>query len=355
VKEFSPGSILLIRLSSLGDVILTTPLIRALKDRFPEAGIDFLTKKEFAQLFQSHPHIRHVHAFDTREGFWGLRALCRKIRAQGYDLIVDLHVNPRSIYISLLGGGRLVRRYRKHSFQRQVLKRFRINFLRNAGPVIQRYFTAVEDFGIEHDRLGPELYPDAGSQGRAEEILAGSSHLNEGIILGLAPGASKATKRWPPERFSEAAVRMTEGVNACIVLLGSRDDEDIARVVKDRLSSAGRDQVMDLTGRLSLLEAAAVIARLDCLISNDTALMHMATAVNTPVVAVFGPTSRELGFFPFGDNARVVEKLDLDCRPCSLHGDAVCPKGHFRCMLNISPDEVAAAGMDLVSRNREKA
>ncbi len=354
MQKIAPDSILLIRLSSLGDIILTTPLIRALSKHYPEASIDYVTKTEFAEILVDYPNIRHVYAFDSRSGFSGLRKLAKEIRSAHYDLAVDLHVNPRSIYLRTFGGARMVRRYRKRSLQRQLLRKFHINLLKDAGTVIERYFTALEDFGIAHDGLGPRLYPDAGSKQKAGELLmeCGSG---DRLLLGLAPGASRATKRWPASRFAEAAVSLAGTSRACFVLIGAGEDSPAARRVKEALSGEGNQEVIDLVGKLKLLEAAAVIEKLDLLLSNDTALMHMATAVNTPVVAVFGPTSRELGFFPFGGKARVIEKPDLDCRPCTLHGDAECPEGHFRCMNEIPADRVVEAGLELLAMKKEPA
>ncbi len=351
--EFTLASVLLIRLSSIGDIILTTPLIRALGVRYPEAAIDFVTKQEFAELLGQHPRLRRVYAFDSRRGFSGLRELAREVRSQRYDLIVDLHVNPRSLYLLSFAGAHMTRRYRKHTLKRQMLKRFRINYLKDARPVLERYFTALEDFGVYHDGLGPDIYLDAPSRERAEGILRDFIPQGGLRLIGLAPGASHGTKRWPAARFAKAALRLAEASEAGVVLLGSRQDEPVAQEVKDKLGKARALPVLDLVGKLRLLETAAVIQGLDLVISNDTALMHMAGAVKTPVVAVFGPTSRELGFFPFGENARVVEKLDLECRPCSLHGDEFCPEGHFRCMKEISADQVATAANELLALNED--
>jgi heptosyltransferase-2 len=167
-------------------------------------------------------------------------------------------------------------------------------------------------------------------------------------FLTVAPGASRPTKRWPVQGFIAAAGEAA-GPHLTVAVLGDDKDHEVAQRLVHGLSAAGT-RAVDLTGRLSLLGSAAVIERARALLTNDSGLMHVADALDVPLAAVFGPTSRELGFFPSGPNARVIERTGLACRPCTLHGDQSCPRGHHACMLELAPDEVAEAVREVMDR-----
>ena len=333
-NTIAPDSILLIRLGRLGDVILVTPLLRALHQAFPAAGIDWVVKQEYADLLQGHPCLREVIPLDTSQGLGRVLKLAREFRQRRYDLVLDLHGNPRSYIISGLSGADERRRSRKWSLRRRLLTGLGLNLLQNAPSVAWRYFTAVQDLGLTPNHTRPELHPPPEAVQHLESLLAPLPRPR----LGLAPGASRLTKRWPAASFAEAGALLARRHSGSLVLVGGVEDRAVGQEVCRLLE--GHAPVLDLTGQLSLPQAAAAIQGLDLLLSNDTGLMHVATAVNTPVVAIFGPTTRELGFFPLGPAAAVVEHPNLGCRPCSLHGSASCPKGHFRCMLELSPDRV---------------
>ena len=333
-NTIAPDSILLIRLGRLGDVILVTPLLRALHQAFPAAAIDWVIKQEYAELLLGHPCLREVIALDTRQGLGRLLKLARQLRQRRYDLVLDLHGNPRSYLLSGLSGAHQRRRSRKWSLRRRLLTGLGLNLLQHAPSVAWRYFTAVEDFGLAPDQTRPELWPPVEARQHLESLLGPQPRPR----IGLAPGASRLTKRWPAAAFAEAGAVLARRYSGSLVLVGGGEDRGTVEEVRRRLPEGL--PVLDLCGQLSLPQAAAAIQGLDLLISNDTGLMHVATAVNTPVVAIFGPTTRELGFFPLGPAAAVVELPELRCRPCSLHGSAACPRGHFRCMLELSPDRV---------------
>ncbi len=340
-------SILIVRLSSIGDIILTTPLVRALSHAFPGARIDYVLKKEYYSLIRHHPAVSRVYGLDTSQGMSGLWQLIKEIRGQRYDLILDLHVNPRSILIRELGRPLIHRHYSKLTLKRQMLRLFNINLLKNARPVLERYFSALDGMGIRYDMGCPELYVDRESEQTVETRISAAGMNASRPIIGLAPGASYVTKHWPAEGFVKAGNMLAEEMDADIMILGGRHDLEEAGQVEQGLQRTGAKKVLNLCGELALLETAAAISKLGILISNDSGLMHMATALDTPVTAVFGPTSRELGFFPCGPKAQVVE-AELDCRPCSLHGDDHCPKDHFRCMQDVTPESVVLAAKKLL-------
>ena len=347
-EPYKIRKILMVRMSAIGDIILTTPLIRAAKSAFPEATIDFLTKQKYAELLEHHPLLRRAIGFDTDQGISGLLALIGELRKEHYDLVVDLQLNPRSILVRYLCGAHMQRRALKYSLERRLLKWFRINLLKKAPPVPERYFTALEDFNVRPNGYGPEIFPSAADEQKAEALLQKAGAAGQKLI-GLAPGASRFTKIWPADRFAAAGEKLAKSLGAGIVILGGVEDSLISEQVVKKLKTNGTGPVLNLAGELSILQSTAVLKRLKLLLANDTALMHLATAVGTPVVAVFGPTTREFGFFPYSQKATVIQKAGMDCRPCSLHGDKSCPEQHFRCMLEIDPDQVAAAGSALLS------
>jgi len=225
------GRVLVVRMSAIGDVILTLAVLDALASRFPGAKIDYATKGEFAELVGSHPRIGEVWELDRGDGFAGLRALSGKVAGVGYDLIVDLHSNPRSLYLRWKGKARMSRSYRKMVLKRLLLKWVRINLLREAAPVCDRYFTALEDFGIERNGLLPRLYLDDGARSRAGARLS-ESGIGEGDgYVAIAPGASFATKRWTADGFVEAAAELAGGALAVVALGGGKDREVAERIV----------------------------------------------------------------------------------------------------------------------------
>jgi len=340
--------VLLIRMSELGDIILTTPVIRGLKTRFPGARIDYLTKVQFKEVLSLHPLVRKVIGFDSKEGILGLVRLIQDLREERYDLIVDLHINPRSILVRYFSGAWMMRSYRKYSMERRILKWFRINLLKDGGSVVERYFSALEDFGVSANGAGPELYISQADKQKARAIIE-QAGLSGRRLIGLVPGSRRRNKIWPLERFARAGEELAKEFDAGVVILGGEGEQEIAEGVYDRLKQAGIERVVNVSGKLSIMESSAVIGELELVISNDTALMHIATAVGAPVVAIFGPTTREMGFFPYSQNALVVERKGLKCRPCSLHGGDRCPKEHFKCMLEIEPEEVVEAGKRLLS------
>ena len=335
------GKVLVVRFSAMGDVILTLPVIDALRERFPGARIDYAVKREFAELVANHPGIARVWAFEDKSGFKGLRALTRELTAQRYDLVVDLHRNLRSGYVRWLGGAMMRRAYRKLSLPRILLTRTPLNFLRDAPPVSDRYFTALEDFGIGREGRRPRLFLAAGAVASAA-AARDAGGLSE--YLAVAPGARHPTKQWPAERFVEAAAGLA-GPEWAAVVLGGGSDRAVAAAVSEGLRARGV-RTLNLAGQLALSDSAAMIAGARLVLTNDSGLMHVADALDVPLVAVFGPTSRELGFFPQGPRARVVE-ADLPCRPCTLHGQARCPKGHHRCMMEIAAAAVADAAREV--------
>lgn len=358
----NPKKILIIRLSSIGDILLATPLLRALRTRFPEARLDFIVKSEFADLLRYHPAVGELYELNTKAGWPELRALGRRLREMRYDAIFDIHKNFRSRYLARAAKPQRVFRHRKHVFQRWLLVHTKINLLRNAPPIYRRYLDAAKPLNVAAaqplaDGRWLELIWREKDERAAEEQLSARHRHPHQALIGIAPGAGYFTKRWPAEYFGELTVKLIRQGNQ-VVILGGSQDADLAKKIEQAAEAATHDDkknlpLINLAGATSLLSTAAVIKRCRLLIVNDSGLMHVAEAVGTPLIAIFGSTTRELGFFPQRQTSRVIENSALSCRPCSHLGHHQCPRGHFRCMREIMPAEVWAKVQEMLLATNE--
>jgi len=339
-----PQKILVIRLSSIGDILLTTPLLRNLRKRFPDAGIDFVVKKQYIDLIDNNKNIDRIYSLDTSQGFRALKELRKQIVSNSYDLIIDIHKNFRSYYLRSFSGAEVVT-FPKFRIKRFLLVKFGINLYKEIIPVYQRYMLAVAKFGISDDGQGLDFFPTEKAKSEIRTALKQAGLKPEKLTVCLAAGASFETKRWPAEYYRKIAKRFVTEKDAQIILCGDENDRAITRPIADELAGHG----FDFAGRFTLMQTACVLEHCDLVITNDTGLVHLATALKKKTVAIFGPTTKELGFFPTGKFVRVVEHPDMPCRPCTHIGSKKCPKGHFRCMKELPPDQVWEAAMELLS------
>jgi lipopolysaccharide heptosyltransferase II len=345
---------LVIRLSSVGDIVLTSLAVRALRNRFPDSQIDFLVKEEYADLVRYNPAISRVLTFPRGGGFGELRGLRRSIRAEGYGLIADLHDSLRSRFLSI--GARHVARVNKRKLARFLLVNFHADLYAQMGgspSVAERYCEALRPFDVADDGKGLDLFvPPEVSQAANDRLEASGIDMSLPLIA-LCPGARHGNKMWPPERFADAGARIAAQHRGAVLLLGGPDDAACCRTIEQMIHAASPALgSVSLAGTISLLETAAIMDRCAIVVTNDTGLMHIAAARKRKVVAVFGPTVRQFGFFPFGAQSTVVEHPALDCRPCTAIGLPSCPRGHFKCMREIDAARVVDAAGQLLTHNR---
>ncbi|MGH7520123.1 MAG: glycosyltransferase family 9 protein [Gemmatimonadales bacterium] len=328
--------ILCVRFSSIGDVLLTTPLVRALHRRHPEAELYFVTKQAMAPLVVENPHLTQVIALGPTER---ITDLARRLRALGPTHGLDLHGSLRSAALRLLVPSSWSG-YSKRKFARTVLISTKVSLYGRHVPVPERYFEAARAAGLDVDPDGgpPEFFLAPAARERMASWL-GERGLERQPFAALAPGAAHATKRWPIHHWKELTGRLRE-LGYGLVAVGGAGDRELA-------STLGPD-VVNAAGEFTLQETGACLARAAVLVSGDTGVMHMATGVGTRVVALFGPTVELFGFFPYAQRAVVLER-DLTCRPCSAMGTERCPLGHHRCLEDLRPDQVAAAVQRLVA------
>ena len=327
---FQPDRLLLIRLSSMGDVLLATPVVRMIRKRFPETRIDVAVKKQFAPLWEGNPHINGIRTLDS-SGIGSLIRLIRTVRAGRYDAVVDLHGHWRTRMLTFFSGASIRLRYRADRWTRFHLVHFHRNRYQTVRPVPIKYLDALAPLGVQDDGGGLELALDSKEIERADALLAGIGG-DPREWIALAPGARWPTKRWPVESFAELGRRL-EAKGYGVLILGGKDDRSVCESV-----AAGLAKPVVVRGE-PIRSSTALLSRSRLVIANDTGLMHAACAVGTPIVALFGPTTRHLGFFPFRARAAIVEK-PIACRPCSYHGSKRCPQKHFLCMRSITAGEV---------------
>ncbi len=321
---------LIIQTSFLGDMVLTTPLIAWLAAR---GEVDVVCTPAAATLLANNPHVRDVIVYDKRgadRGVGGFLRLASRLRAKRYDAAYHAQGSARS-----------------GALTRAADIKDRVGFASSAGRMF--YTTRIPPFENVHhaarllalgtrdpmytpsrDELRPHLYPGDAERAAVDTVLGAAVHEP---FVALAPGSVWATKRWPyyPELAATLAARGRG------VIVGGRDDSTLARQIVEATSGAA----IDTTGKLSLLASAELIGRATCLVTNDSAPQHLASAMNTRTVAVFGPTVPEFGFGPLADDSVVVGHPALACRPCDRHGPRECPLGHWKCMRELTPATVA--------------
>src|SRR6266581_2193653 len=332
--------VLLVRFSSIGDILLTTPLVRALARRHPEAKLVYVTKRALAPLVSDNPHLADVVTLAPDEP---VRHLARRLRACGPTHGLDLHGSLRSSALRLLVRCRWAG-YRKRKLARTLLIATKLDGYRRraSSPVAERYFEAARRLDTRPDDGPPEFCLRPGATARTAQWLA-ERGLAGARLAALAPGAAHATKRWPIAHWSALAERLGAAGYRPVVVGGPED-----RGLAQQLVAEGGSAVASAAGEFSLQETGALLARARVVVSGDTGVMHMATGVGAPVVALFGPTVAPFGFFPYRAPSVVLQR-DLDCRPCSATGTATCPLGHHRCLADITPEEVAATVERLVA------
>jgi len=326
--------ILIIRLSSIGDILLTTPFIRQVRNKFQNGQIDYIIRGEFKELLLGNHHIDNLIEYNVTTGKNGIKELAFKLDKNNYDYIFDLHNNFRSIYLRKHIKSEYKNKIVKDKFIQSLLVFLKINKYKKITPIPERYLNIGKPVGIEDDGLGLELFwNEEINRSLTENPL--TKELVKTKFLAVAPGAGFFTKKWPLENYQELINNILKANKIeKIVLLGSdTEKEETEQLCRNT-------NIINLAGEMSLLQSAAILAKSKVLISNDSGLMHMATAVKTPVLSIFGSTVREFGFFPYRAKSIVVENKNLDCRPCSHIGRKSCPKKHFKCMKDITPEKV---------------
>ena len=322
----SRRKILIIRFSSIGDIVLTTPVIRAVKQQIANAEVHFLVKKSNEILLKSNPYVDQIHTYKG-----DFRSLLPELESENFDYIIDLQNNHRSHKIT-----RQLHcphsSFPKHNIKKLVLVRAKINFLPSI-HIVDRYFKAAKNLGVVNDGKGLDYFIPEEDVFDIQDLPAG---FEDGYIA-VAVGAAHATKRIPVEKIVEIGSQVYKPM----VLLGDKNDAKTAELIV----SQSNEKALNLCGKFNINTTASVVAQSDGVLTGDTGIMHIAAALGKPIASLWGNTVPELGMYPYlrpdAPKARIFEVNSLFCRPCSKLGFKKCPHRHFKCMNLISSYEVS--------------
>jgi heptosyltransferase-2 len=337
---------LVIQTAFIGDTILTLPLIQALKKVEVETSVDVLVIPRTSGLFSNHPAVSEILIFDKNgkdRGFSGLRRVERLIGEHQYEAALVPHRSIRSALLPWLG--RIPTRIGFDRSAGWFLLTQTVRYEQSLHEV-DRNLSLLKPLGMNvYGKILPDLYPSEEDIQAVDAFLMQSNLKDQSSLIGIAPGSVWNTKRWLKERYSELTRRLVE-MGFGVILVGGEQDRELCQ---DMRSGAASRRVEVAAGRLSLLQSAELIRRCKAFVSNDSAPLHLATAMRTPVVAIFGSTIPEFGFAPYGDKSVVLETKGLSCRPCSAHGRQRCPIKTFECMENISTELVFNKVQEMVA------
>ncbi|MCC3152859.1 glycosyltransferase family 9 protein [Hymenobacter sp. BT770] len=336
--------ILVLRFSSIGDIVLTTPVVRALAQQVPNAEVHFATKPGYRGLLEPNPYITKVHCLTGSLG-----QLVRELHAERFDFVVDLHNNLRTTLLKVRLGvpGSS---FDKLNWQKWLLVNFKIDRLPRV-HIVQRYLEAAAMLGVKDDGHGLDYFIPEGQEIELNTLPAA---FQRGYVA-VAIGAQHATKRLPVEKLIELCAKLARP----IVLLGGPEDESIGHIIEQAFAtkaatvsapaatipdspyrfpekslshSAAQPLIVNGCGRYTLHQSASLLRQAQFVVSHDTGLMHIAAAFGKEIFSVWGNTVPEFGMYPYRTEFKVLEVKGLSCRPCSKIGFDKCPQGHFKCM-----------------------
>ena len=318
--------VLIIRFSSIGDIVLTTPVIRCIKQQRPDISIHYLTKAAFWPLLTYNPYIDKLHVYQDK-----LDDTIEELKPEKFDLIIDLHHNLRTARVKKALKTEAYS-FPKLNIQKWLLTNFKVNLMPDKS-IVERYFEAARPLNIHNDGKGLDYFiPDATKLGDSDIPM---SHW--GGFAGCVIGGSYNTKKLPVEQWKKFCAIFPYP----IILLGGVEDRDEGRLIAEQ----DPIKIYNSCGKFNLNESADLVKLARVIISNDTGLMHIATAFQKPVVSLWGNTSPEMGMFPYyGFNnlnerrsplSFIMENKNISCHPCSKIGYNKCPRRHFKCMADL--------------------
>ena len=315
-----PKKILVIRFSSIGDIILCSPVFRVLKKQL-KAEIHWLTKSSYSFVNEHNPYIDHIHTIKDNIG-----KTLQRLKSEDYDLVVDLHKNLRSWrFKRSLGIPALT--FDKRNLEKWILVNFHLNWMKEPGHLVDRYFEALQPLGIINDGEGLDYFygPDI------------DNPVKIGPYIAYGIGGTYNTKKMPAEHI----IRHFGELPLPLVLLGSKTEENAAEIIKSHMG----DRCINMVNRCDLHTTGKILDDASYVISHDTATMHIAAAFRKRILSVWGATAPELGMYPylpkkFEKHSVILEKENLSCHPCSKLGNDKCPKGHFKCLTALDQEKV---------------
>ncbi|MBO5911366.1 MAG: lipopolysaccharide heptosyltransferase II [Elusimicrobiaceae bacterium] len=322
--------------SFIGDSVLTTPLIKKTKKLFPDTQIVVITRPQTEDIFKPLPEVSEVILNDKRgwNKIAGVWKTARAIKKSGIDILLVPHRSFRSARIAWLSGVPIRIGFTSSEGWFLYTKTVPFSWMIHDA---ERNLSLLQ--GIAKEQFGGEKLSMSFTPSAEENVarLLKDFNLEGKKLVGVHAGSAWPTKCWPIEYFVELISKLQTELGVQVVLVGGgKQDTDLG----EKICQLAKGHAASLCGKTSLADLMALMKHLSLFITNDSGPMHIATAFDVPTLAIFGPTTRELGFFPYGQGHRVMEVKNLECRPCALHGGKKCPLGHFKCMKDITPDEV---------------
>jgi len=311
---------LIIRLSSIGDIVLTTPVVRCLKNQISDAEVHFITKKQFFPVIEANPYIDKTFVIQNK-----IEEVIPALKAENYDYIIDLHRNFRSKGIRF----KLQKKsaaFNKINIQKWLIVNFKIDRLPDV-HIVDRYFETIENLGVKNDNLGLDYFiPER------DEITIDSLPIeNKQNYIGWVIGGKHQTKIFPENKI----VEVIKEISKPVVLIGGPEDSEKGEWIKRK----GGNHIFNACGKFNLNQSASLVRNASLILTNDTGLMHVAAAFRKNIISFWGNTIPQFGMYPYmpGDEMKsdIVEINNLSCRPCSKLGYNKCPKKHFDCMNKI--------------------
>lgn len=311
--------ILIIRFSSIGDIVLTTPVVRCLKQQM-DVELHFLTKSAHKNILSPNPHVDKIWTIDEK-----IDEVIPDLKAEKYDHLIDLHHNLRTLRVKLHLGVPATS-FPKLNIEKWLLTNLKINQLPNI-HIVDRYFETVKKLDIKNDNTGLDYFIPPN-----EEIDTTEYGLIPNQYIAFAIGAKFATKRLPTHKI----IKICERLPHPIVLLGGKEDATNGNIISKKSGT----HVFNACGQFSLHGSASWVRQSRLLITHDTGLMHTGAAFKKRIISIWGNTVPAFGMYPYQTDYETIEVNNLKCRPCSKIGYVACPKGHFRCMEEIDVEEV---------------
>ena len=342
------SAILVLRLSSLGDIVLTSSFLQSASEHFPAARIDFVVREDLLALAAALPGVRRVIAVQRRAGVPELVALGARLAREPYAHVFDLHSSLRSRLLTWSLRSRLRPGFAKQSLPRWFLVHTHRDLYGRFGgarPLRERMLEPLRRLG-----LAPQLYDTRlvlGPEPRTRAATFLAAEAPSGVLVAIAPGARWPSKRWPAGHFAALVQQLAHPGGIHFLVLGSEAERDLAATVTASAPQAS----LDCSGRFDILETAALLERCQLLIGNDSGLLHVAESVGCPVLGFFGPTSPAFGYAPYRPSSRFLYRPPR-CNPCSKNGSRPCHRPTHECMLNLSVEETADAAMAILNAGR---
>ncbi len=318
---------LIIRFSSIGDIVLTTPVIRCLRKRYPDDEIHFLTRQAFKNIVEHNPYINKIHTLGD-----SFELMLHELATEDYDYIIDLHHNLRTLRVKKHLKQVKSFSFNKLNIEKFILTSFKINTLPKK-HIVDRNFECIQPLGVENDGLGLDYFIPAFDQVKESELP--TSHMHGFIAVVI--GAALATKKLPLHKLKE----LCAAIDHPIILLGGKEDYENGKAI----ALVDEIKIYNACGKFNLNESADLVKKSKLVITHDTGLMHIAAALQKPIISVWGNTVPAFGMYPYYGkrshvNYDVMEISKLWCRPCSKIGYKKCHKGHFNCMEKIAVNDI---------------